>query len=210
MNLEEGNKNFPIWILSDMEPSYLEENLKGPFDYRHPARHIVCTSVLNVIQHHIYKSIQKRLDEDSFCYCTTIPEKVEKPKINDVIWENGIYDDIAALKKEIDTYRPAVILSFGAFTYELLRRTQENNTARSYGSWTPSELGGEFKACVNEFDINAVNFFPLLDRSIVGWRFLESHEQFVGKKNADYFHYSGREIARLLVTYQDELDVWME
>ena len=210
MNFEGGNRHFPLWVLSDLEPSYLEENLKGPFDYRHPSRHIVCTSVFNAIQLHVYKSIKKRVDEDSFSYYTTFPKKVEKPKINDVIWEKGIHDEISELKKDMDTYGPTIILAFGAFTYELLRRTQENSAARSYGSWTPAELGGEFKTCVNDFDINAVNILPLMDRSILGWKFLESHEQFVGKKNADYFQYAGREIARLLVTYQDELDIWIK
>jgi len=209
MEFEFGNKEFPIWIMSDIEPSYLEDELEGPFDYRHPARHIILTSVLNVIQHHLYQSNHSRIDENALYYRTTIPQKSDKPNINDVIWPESQLKEIEDIKEDLTNYKPKVILSFGAFTYEILRRTNNYNTDRSYGSWSPSELGGEFKTSLNDFDINTVNVFPLMDRSIVGWKFLQSHEHFVGKKNADYFHYAGKEIAQILIKYYSDLNIWM-
>jgi len=208
MEYESGSKNFPLWIMSDIEPSYLEAKLDGPFDYRHPVRHIVCTSILNVIQYYVYQYENRRLAEENIYFRTTISENAEKPKINDVIWPGEVMEDVEKIKSDINRYQPAVILSFGAFTYEILRRTDTNNTNRSYGSWTPEELGGEFKACLNEFDIHQSNIFPLMDRSIIGWKFLQSHEQFVGQKNADYFKFAGKKIAGILNKYRDELDIW--
>lgn len=208
MEYESGSKNFPVWIMSDIEPSYLEAELDGPFDYRHPVRHIVCTSILNVIQHYVYQNEKERLDEENLYFRTTISENAEKPRINDVIWPDEVMEEVESIKNDIENYKPTIILSFGAYTYEILRRTNIGKTHRSYGSWTPDELGGEFKACLSEFDINQTNVFPLMDRSILGWKFLQSHEQFVGQKNADYFKFAGKRIAGFLNKYRDELDVW--
>lgn len=209
MDIEFGDKQFPIWIMSDLEPSYMEDLLDGPYDYRHPVRHIICTSVFNIIQRELFKSIGRRMDEERFFYRNTIPQHAEKPKINDVIWSDAIIDEIKAIKKDIDTHKPFIVFTFGAYTFEVLRRVHERETAHSYGSWTPAEIGGAFKTHINDFDISQTNIIPLLDRSIMGWKFLESHEQFVGKKNADYFHFAGQKIAQLLVTYKDDMDIWL-
>ena len=210
MDFEFGNKHFPIWVMSDIEPSYLDTDLEGPFDYRHPIRHIVCTSVFHVIQHHVYLKNKKRVDDQSLYYRSTTPQEKEKPKINEALWPNEILKDVERIKTDIMAYKPKIIFSFGAYTYELVRRATEKGTARSYGSWTPAELGGEFKACIKEFDPEQTNVLPLMDRSIIGWKFIVSHEQYVGRKNSDYFNYVGKEIAAVLSKFDNKLDVWID
>lgn len=79
----------------------------------------------------------------------------------------------------------------------------------SFVSWTPGELGKAFANQVDNFDINKVNYFPLLDRSISGWKFLESHDEFVGNANADYFGFVGQEIGKILIQHKEELDIWL-
>jgi hypothetical protein len=50
MAADVGNKNFPIWLLGDSNPERWQGELKTPFDPRHPVRHNIWTSILDVIQ----------------------------------------------------------------------------------------------------------------------------------------------------------------
>ncbi|MDZ7775265.1 MAG: hypothetical protein U5L09_06450 [Bacteroidales bacterium] len=82
--------------------------------------------------------------------------------------------------------------------------------SRSFGSWTPAELGDAFRKNLDIFDINKSNFFPFLDRTISGWKFLESHDDFEGKPGGDYFCYVGAHLGRKFIEHKDELKIWIE
>lgn len=209
MKSEFGNKSFPVWMLSEMEISIWEQKLEGPFDYRLPMRHVICTSVFNKVQEKVYQLDRARVNTENFYIRNTLPTSLNKPNINDVIWDTAVLHELDSIKNCIQSYRPKIVFCFGAFTYESMRRIDEQQEERSYGSWTPGELGKAFAEQVNAFDINKVNYFPLLDRSISGWKFLESHDEFVGQANADYFGYVGQEIGKILIHHKQELGIWL-
>ena len=206
---EFGSKSFPVWLLSEMEVSLWDQKLEGPFDYRLPMRHVIATSVFNKIQETVFRLDKRRVDTDKFYIRSILPSQLNKPNINDVVWENAIKAELESIKKDIDKHHPKIILTYGAFAYESLRRIKNMSSDRSYGSWTPAEMGDAFREHVKNFEIKNANFFPFLDRSISGWRFLESHDEFVGSENADYYSYVGQEIGKLLIKHKDEIKVWV-
>lgn len=210
MNNEFGNKTFPVWMISEIEFSFWEQKLNGPFDYRLPMRHVICTSVFNKIQETVFQHSKKRVQTDKFYIRNILPQDLDKPNINDVIWDDKITSEMSKLKSDIENYKPAVILAFGAFTFESLRRIEEVYPERSYGSWTPEDMGHEFRGRIENFNIQKTNIFPMLDRSISGWKFLESHKDYVKHENGDYFTYTGQKLDEKLSEYQDQLKIWME
>lgn len=209
MNNEFGNKTFPIWLLSEIELSFWEQKLDGPFDYRLPMRHVICTSVFNKIQETVYRTGKMRVETERFYIRNTLPPHLDKPNINDVIWEEKILKELDKLKKDIATYQPRIILAFGAFTYESLRRIHHQQPHRSYGSWTPQDMGDAFRENIQNFDINKPNFFPFLDRTISGWKFLDSHDDFVKQQGGDYFSYVGEQLGKKMIEHQEELKIWI-
>ncbi len=209
MNNEFGNKTFPVWMISEIEFSFWEQKLNGPFDYRLPMRHVICTSVFNKIQETVFRMGKKRVQTEKFYIRNILPQDLDKPNINDVIWDRKITSELEKLQTDIEKYKPAVILAFGAFTFESLRRIENANPQRSYGSWTPADMGDAFRKRIDNFDIHKTNILPMLDRSISGWKFLESHKDFVNQENGDYYTYAGQKLGEKLIENQDRLKIWL-
>ena len=77
------------------------------------------------------------------------------------------------------------------------------------GSWGARELGEEFRRRISGFDPRTTNALPLLQRSIAGGRFIQSHNYFCGHDGGNHFELAGRAIADKLLLYRDELQVWL-
>ncbi|MDZ7775264.1 MAG: hypothetical protein U5L09_06445 [Bacteroidales bacterium] len=112
MNNEFGEKAYPVWLLSEIELSFWEQKLNGPFDYRLPMRHVICTSVFNKIQETVYRLDKRRVDTERFYIRNTLPANLDKPNINDVIWEENILKELDRLKKDIESLPAKSYLSF--------------------------------------------------------------------------------------------------
>lgn len=209
MIVEFGDRDFPIWLISDMEVSNMNAEIKGAFDYRLPMRHIIFTSVLNKIQEYVFRAGKLRIDTSTLYYYNSLPKNISKPNINDVIWSKELLSELDALKQLIETHKPKIIFVFGTFSYEGLRRIKNISPQRSYGSWTPKDLGNAFRQSTNDFNINQTNVIPLLDRSITGWRFLESHKEFTTMEHGDYYDFTGKIIAEIIFEHKEALDIWI-
>ncbi len=79
-----------------------------------------------------------------------------------------------------------------------------------YGYWGAKRLGQVFKQRIDQFDISATNFLPLLHVSIARGRFIQSHNYFCNEDGANYFEYVGNHIAEILIEYQDKMAIWIE
>lgn len=209
MIVEFGNRDFPIWLISDMEVSNMNVDIKGAFDYRLPMRHIIFTSVLNKIQDYVFRAGKLRIDTSTLYYYNSLPKNISKPNINDVIWSAELLSELEVLKQLIETHQPKVIFTFGTYSFESLRRINHIASHRSYGSWTTKDLGDAFRQSTSCFNINHTNVIPLLDRSITGWRFLESHNEFTAMVNGDYYDFTGKVIAEILFEHKEALDIWI-
>lgn len=198
--LEEiGNRNFPIWLLGDSPPEKWKRNLEFPLDSRHPIRHNIWTSVLDVIQQEVYRHNQKRFNSESVYIRNAISDVGHKPEDNVEEWKPKAIEDFNLYKRLIRKYKPRLVITFGALSFEFGRRIMNNKIHLKYKNWDTTELGNEFKVSIKNYDRQKTNFIPLLHRSIAGGGFLVSHKNFTGLPNANYFEYVGKEISKLII-----------
>ena len=178
-----GNEDAPIWLLGDSNPVTWERYLKAPLESRHPARHNIWSSVLVNIQKYLYTETGRLLDEDMFYVRNAIENSKRKPG---AVKAKGTKDSwaklelkIRALGKSINKNNPQLIITFGAFSYEFVRRAMGIGKERSHTYWKTDKLGADFdsaiKMPINKLKNSNTRLVPLLHVSISRGKFLESH-----------------------------------
>jgi hypothetical protein len=210
MNRECGTIQFPIWLLGDSEPNNWKDKLDDPFDARHPIRHNIWTSIIDVIQDEVYRSLRKRIDTKYIYIRNAIGDSSIKPDRNHKEWNQYVEDELNIIKSLISSSKPIIVFTFGSFSYEFGRRAIGSIPYNKYGYWDTYKLGDEFRTRINKFNIENTNLLPLLHRSIAGGKFLKSHENFcrnTGSKN--YFDYVGKEISEIIIKNKDNLKIWI-
>lgn len=205
MQREIGSKDFPIWLIGDSEPQNWKTLLATPLDPRHPIRHNIWTSIMDVVQDKLYRENHKRIDTSSLYIRNAIANSNDKPdRYNVDHWNSLVSNEINVLRNLVKNkgYKPKILFSFGAFSFEFCRRAVDNATPKAYGTWNTKSLGLEFKSRINDFNIDKTNIIPLLHRSIAGGHFLSSHNHFCSVTGGNYFEYAGNEIAKLLMGHK--------
>ena len=209
MDRQVGNPHFAFWLLGDSEPDNWKKDLRGPFDSRHPIRHNIWTSILDVLQDEVFRQTRKRFETNDLFIRNAVGNVKHKPSENTVSWHDNTLSEITTFKKLIVQYKPVIICTFGSFSFEFARRAIEEKPPYKYSYWNTERLGSQFRARVSEFDVNKTNLIPLLHRSISGIHFLRSHHVFCNFDEANYFTFVGTEIAKLLIKSTGQLDVWI-
>jgi hypothetical protein len=196
--------------LGDSEPERWRQLLDKPLDPRHPIRHNIWTSVLDVIQRCVFEKMESRIDSSNIFIRNAVGDSIDKPSDNQVDWNKPQTEtELQYLQGIIHQYRPIMIISFGAFSFEFARRALFEPKL-NYGYWTAQTLGQEFRDRINGFDIRKTNLIPLLHRSIAGGKFIQSHDYFCGSNNSNFFDYVGGQIAELLILHRYELNIWLK
>ena len=198
MNTESGSKDYPIWLIGDSNPAKWEQELDDPLDSRHPARHNIWTPILERIQSRLFKSTRKRLQIDDLYVRNAIQDSSRKPRSNKKEWPMSLEEDARELIREINTHQPKLVLSFGAFAFEFLRRGFDDAPYRAFGYWSAMRLGEEFERRMKASVQQSVQPIPLLHVSIARGRFLSVHKNFTTMDNGNYFDYVGERIADFL------------
>lgn len=207
-----GDPRFSVWLIADSEPKHWQGLLLTPLDPRHPARHSIWTSVLDYMQETLYRQEKRRFASDQVYITNAIKNQDSKPVAMAPVWPAGIQENIRSLGADLSHYRPKVVLTFGAFAFEFVRRACGEEASFPFGHWTTKRLGEQFKKRVRTYDSARFNVLPLLHVSISRGRFLEGHRYFVGeegKEPANYFEFAGSELAILLLRYCDKLPIWV-
>jgi len=218
-----GDKKFPIWLLGDSNPPQWEDKLDYPFDHRHPVVHNVWTSVIDVIQDRVFRfrdTEHYRIDTSRIYIRNAIQNSEDKKGIEyHIEWDNRINYEITKLSKLLITYDPKIIISFGSFSFEFIRRVVfPDIKPQPYRDWDTRKLGIEFRNSINSFDLIKKNIFPLLHRSISGGHYLKSHENFCvpeegkifNEEKPNYFNYVGHAIAAKVLEFRNDLDIWIK
>lgn len=205
---DSGNHNFPIWLIGDSEPARWREKIDTPFDSRHPIRHNIWTSIADIIQDNTFRDVRRRIDTSKLFIRNAIGDPGEKPKANVAIWSETVQWEIDELSRILSLYRPRLVLSFGAFSFEFVKRAVGGEACK-FNNWTTARLGEVFANRVRDWDCEKINHLPLLHRSIAAGAFLQSHDYFVGRKRANYFEYVGEKIAAVLLSDKNKLDIWI-
>ena len=207
---ESENRNSAIWLIGDSSPPTWRASLDEPLDSRHPARHNIWTPVLEGIQRQVFLGDRRRVDDSQLYVRNAVHRQEDKPSGDAMDWESKPLEEMDEFGRLLGTYRPTLLLTFGAFAFEFARRSLAREPRRKFDCWTTEKLGAEFRRTVREFNPRELNVFPLLHVSIARGHFLTSHEHFTGKNKGNYFNFVAKEIGTLLLKYKDTLDVWVE
>ena len=210
MQKEDGDKDFPIWLLGDSNPSHWQDVLVTPLDPRHPARHSIWTPVLDVIQDKVFRKCKSRVDVSTIYIRNAIEDPEEKPSGKSLHWDMKLGSENLAFRQLLDQYQPFILLSFGRFAFEFGRRALAQGPEHPVSYWGAGNLGDEFRQRMGAFDPKGVNLLPLLHTSISRGRYLESHDYFCRQAGGNYFEFVGDQIADILLQYQNTLKIWIE
>jgi len=203
-----------IWLVGHSYPTRWLQDLREPLDPRHPVRHNIWTSVLEVIQEVAYtRGSGRRIDTAKLFVCNAAAKQQPGAKPD---WDyNGqiLPARIALFRNRLQTYQPPIVLTFGADVFDFMSRALATAPNGGCGSFrraplSAAGLGAEFRRAANSFNPDQVNVFPLLHRSIAGGHWVSAHKAFTGQDHGDYFLTVGSELGRLLVEHAARLDVW--
>lgn len=159
-----------IWLIGDSNPKCANK-LRYPLDEIHPTRHNIWTPIYDVIQERLYQE-GARLDKSKL-YIRNAVENVEN-RCFAKKWDNSkLVEELKKMFELIRDHKPILILTFGSFAYEFVRR------ARSEVAESPNlklnEIKDIFDKNVKSFDSESINVLPLL-HAIVARKFKECHE----------------------------------
>ncbi len=208
MRRETGDPHFPIWLIGDSNPSQWESDLQTPFDPRHPIIHNIWTSIIDILQDKVYRAKKLRIDMSNAYIRNAVDDPLKKPKSSDIQWSGAVLDEITNLEKLVRKFHPIILFSFGSFSYEFTRRALGKQDQK-FGSWGSKRLGNEFYLQIDTFKINGTNTIPLLHRSISGGKYLKSYENFTGNKSGNYFEFVAENLAKLVLKYEDQFNIWI-
>jgi len=188
---EWGDKNYPIWLL--LNP-------------KHPSvRHNIWTPILAEIQDKVYRKIQQRIDttqlyiRNAVCVGGIVPNTLNW-------WGTEVAEEIELFRNIVLEHKPKIIISFGAFPFEFLRRVYEIQPQKGPKYWGNSYLGDEFGSSIENFDINKTNILPLIRRVILSPTYHDGNNYF----GENYFHYIGSKIAEKIIDHERNLNIWIE
>lgn len=211
MKKDIGDKNFPIWLIGDSNPKNWQGVLSAPLDPRHPARHNIWTSVVDVIQEELFRIGKIRFETRTLYIRNAVEDPKDRPSVNIIQWPSKVEQEIVALQNDLVEFHPKLVFSFGRFAFEFSRRAFEETPHRKSGFWNTESLGDEYRQRLNAFTPNTLNLIPLLHTSISRGRFISSHQQFCRHgDDANYFDYIGIQIAHKIYEYERQLDIWIK
>jgi len=208
-----GDPRFPVWLVADSEPRNWHHLLSAPLDPRHPARHNIWTPVLDYVQDTLYRKEKRRFDTTNLYIRNAVINSDDKPQSTALSWSQELQKEIHSLSTSLLNFKPRVVLTFGAFAFEFLRRAHGEKPMLPYSHWSTRQLGGEFKNRIASYEASKTNILPLLHVSIARGKFLESHKYFVGEESmepANYFEFVGNKLAQLFLRELRNAPIWIK
>jgi len=192
---DSGDITYPIWLL--INPKY-------PTVINDIWRH-----VLDEMQDKVYREIHSRIDTTNIYIrsvvsdCGIVPNSLNW-------WGNEVSLEIKLLRKIILEYNPKIIISFGGFPFEFMRRVFEIKPQKGPKYWSASILREEFESSIKNFDVDNTNIIPLLRRVIPSEKFVEKQYYFSVNDSEQYFHHAGTKISEKLIKHKDILKIWIK
>ncbi|WP_289710876.1 hypothetical protein [Desulfosporosinus nitroreducens] len=192
---DSGDITYPIWLLINPKyPSVINDI------WRH---------VLDEMQDKVYREIHSRIDTNNIYIrsvvgdCGIVPNSLNW-------WGNEVASEIESLRKIILEYNPKILISFGGFPFEFLRRVFEIKPQKGPKYWNSSILRGEFDKSIKSFDVNHTNLIPLLRRVVPNEKSIETPVYFNHYDSEQYFQYAGTKISERIIQNKNSLKIWMK
>lgn len=189
-----GNINSPIWLL--INPKY-------PTVINEIWRH-----VLDEIQDKVYRAIESRIDNNNIYIrsvvsdCGIVPNSLNW-------WSKEVAVEIKLLRELILEYDPKMLISFGGFPFEFLRRVFEIKPQKGPRYWSAAIIEDEFDKSLKKFDMNHANIIPLVRRVGSRERLIEKNNCFSSNDKEEYFLYAGAQISEKLIQHKESLKIWI-
>ncbi|OLN27693.1 Uracil phosphoribosyltransferase [Desulfosporosinus metallidurans] len=118
--------------------------------------------------------------------------------------------EIELFRESILEYKPKILISFGAFPFEFVRRIFNIKPEKGPKYWSNSNLNSEFERAIENFDINQTNRIPILRQVSVSSKFEEDHRLSNLTDISNYFRNVGAKIADKIIENKDSLNIWIE
>lgn len=206
-SLTEEQCSFPIWLVGDSYPGDSVGLLKAPLDFRHPTRHTIWTPIWDAIQESVYP---RRVDGTHLFVCNAA-EKQAEGEPNKDFDDGAVQSRIVKLSGYLHRHKPAMVLCFGAWAYEFVRRASgPTNEKFSEKHWTVGLLGETFRESCTRFHPNRTTVFPLLHRIVASqWEYANNRFPPPDSNEGSYFSYVGKEIGKLLFAHRSDMaTIW--
>ncbi|HUS90053.1 MAG TPA: hypothetical protein VMW91_11955 [Desulfosporosinus sp.] len=194
MKRESGEKSFPIWVL---------------FNPKHPISHDNWTPVLDEIQDKVYRKMNTRIETTNIYYRDAVSDSRIVPNTLNW-WGPEVAKEIELFRGIVFEYKPRILFSLGAFSFEFLRRVYEIMPEKGPKAWSTSNLGEEFERSIESFDINKTNIIPLLHRVGESASFIDTHNYFCRKDGENYYRHVGTKLAEKIIENEDRLNIWIK
>ena len=188
-----GDRNYPIWLIINPKYPNVISDIWG--------------HVLDEIQDKVYREIHARIDTSNIYIRSVVSDCGIVPSTLNW-WGNEVATEIKLLREIILEHNPKMLISFGAFPYEFMRRVFEIKPEKGPKYWGVSILKDEFERSLKNFDVIHTNMIPLLRRVLVKDKFIESHDYF--SDSQQYFQEVGIKIAERIIQNKDSLNIWMK
>jgi hypothetical protein len=198
----QGSVSCPIWLIGDSDPKNWVKDLCYVFDDRHPTIHNIWTPIVYAIQKKYCYDKHKMFDDSKIYIDNAIHNPNMRPDKNQLLWDTktvgkkkAVYlkKNMEKLKNLIETHNPEMIITFGSFAFEFVKRCI-GGVAEKTNHWSTKNLKDQFDTSVTNVRKVVPLLVPLLHRSISMGRFVSSHKYFTGtdskgNKYGNYFEY---------------------
>lgn len=192
---DSGKKTYPIWLL--VNPKYTV------------VRYDIWRPVLDEIQDKVYRELHTRIDTTNIYFrCAVKNSEIVPNTLN--WWGKEVAKEIDLFREIVLEYKPKMLISFGAFPYEFVRRVCNIKPEKGPKAWSTSILRGEFESSMDNFNINCTNRIPLLRRVVTGDNQRDNLNFVSLTEREAYFHHVGTKIAEKIIENKDNLNIWIE
>lgn len=195
INRDSGDKTYPIWLLINPKYPAVINNI-----WRH---------VLDEIQDKVYREIHSRIDTSDMYIRSVVSDCGVVPNTLNW-WGSEVAAEITLLRENIQEYEPKILITFGGFPFEFVRRVFEIKPIKGPKYWSAAILRDEFERSILNFDKNQTNLIPLLRRVITSDKFVEKQKYFSSSGREQYFHHVGSKISERMIQNKESLNIWIK
>jgi hypothetical protein len=195
--------------MGDSPPEQWKSSLEEPLDRRHPARHNIWTPVVDVVQNEAFAKKGWRLDEARLYVRNAVSAESAKPDDAATDWGPETLYQGKTLANLLELHRPALVVTFGAFAFEFVRRCL-GEAALPFRKWTTEKLGIEMRRRMRDYSPNGINVLPALHATIARRHFLVSHRRYCPDPGQNYFEHVGTELSKVLIEHADDFGIFRQ
>lgn len=208
MRRHTGNPYASLWLIGDSEPEKQCDQLALPLDARHPTRHNIWTPVLLRSNLNLFRTLGRNIDEREAYVRNAIGNPKWKPSRSAMDWPQNTRRSLYWFRKTLQEYKPLMVITFGGFAFEFVRRACSDEDWKPYGQWTVGGLAEQFRCSQNQFDPAGLNVIPLLHATIARGRYLSAHREYTGRSDSNYFDYVGEVLAEQFAQLSADDKLW--